>query len=290
MKAPCLLALCFLFNAGAVHGLPPEQIDGLGLWLTAQDLAPRHSDGQVVTTWPDRSGHGYDAIYEPVVPQAGLAAGKHNPPTFRAAGANGQPFVSFKAENREGLILNWAGHALGQRTPGFTAIFLIRPKLTYGAQPTPESAWTKNRYVFLTHVSNYNTRFSLQIIEGSGEVKVFSRPVPAQAKVTQTSSFSAEEQVAVRDGAWQRVMGVVDYRAKVARIVINGRILERPLPPDSAGQSEDIPSPITGIGSTTLGDWLTCDIAEALCYNRALTVDELRAVDTYLTDKYRLTP
>lgn len=285
---PRLLVLLISLTASLARGTAPDRIEGLGLWLVAGDLASRHRDGQVVTCWPDRSGNAYDAVYESRIPQAGLVVGLHNPPTYRAAGPAGKPVVSFKAENRDGLILNRAGHALGQKTPGFTAIFLIRPTLTYGPKPTPESAWTKSRYVFLTHVSDYNTRFSLQIVEGTGEVKVFSRPAPAQVNVTRNSSFTATEQVSVRDGVWQRVMGVVDYRSKVARIVIDGRVIERPLPPDSANLSEDVPSPITGIGSTTLGDWLSCDIAEVLCYNRALTVEELLTVDAYLNEKYRL--
>ena len=199
-----------------------------------------------------------------------------------------QPAVAFNASNREGLILNRAGHALGQKTRGFTAIFLVRPSLVYGPAPTPDSAWTKNRYLFLTHVSDYNSRFSLQIVEGTGEVKLFSRPEPTQKKVTQNSSFATNEREAVSDGAWHRVMGTVDYQAKLARIVINGKVLTRPLPPDSANLSEDVPSPITGIASTTLGDWLTCQIAEILCYNRALTVEELQALDRYLQEKYKL--
>ncbi len=284
-----LLALAAMSISLPARGTStPEQIGGLGLWLTAKDLAAGHRNGQVVTLWPDRSGRGYDAVYEPRVPQAGLVDGLHNPPTYVADALAGLPAVAFNAANREGLILNRAGHALGQKTSGFTAVFLVRPSLVYGAKPTPDSAWTKNRYLFLTHVSDYNSRFSLQIVEGSGEVKLFSRPEPTQKRVTQNSSFTESEQEAVSDGAWHCVMGTVDYEAKVARIVINGKVLTRPLPADSANVSEDVPSPITGIASTTLGDWLTCQIAEVMCYNRALSVEELLSLDTYLSEKYQL--
>ena len=286
-----LLVATFLtaLRAGADE-TKPDSLAGLGLWLVASDLSAGHRDGQVLTTWPDRSGHGYDAVYEPRVPQAGLIEGLHNPPTFKTGAVGGQPAVSFNAANREGLILNRAGHALGQKTPGFTAVFLVRPTLTYGPKPTPTSAWTKNRYLFLTHVSDYNTRFSVQIEEGTGEVKLFSRAHPSQKRVTQTSSFDDAGKTALSGDAWHRVLCTVDYAKKTALIVLDGKVIERSLPADSASVSEDVPSPITGIGSTTLGDWLSCQIAEMACYNRALTAEELLSLDRYFTGKYQLKP
>jgi hypothetical protein len=266
----------------------PDEIDNLGLWLSAGDLAAGHRDSQVVTLWPDRSGKGHDAIYEGRIPQTSMRTGLHNPPTFKLNALGGQPAVAFDAANRESLILNRAGHALGQQTSGFTAIFLVRPTLVYGAAPTPDSSWRKNRFLFLTHVSDYNTRISVQIVAGSGEVKLFTRPVPAQERVTKHSSFAAGEQHALRGDTWHRLMVTVDYKEKVARIVMDGKVLTSALPADSANAFEDVPSPITGIASTTLGDWLTCQLAEMICYQRALTVEELQSLDNYLLDKYRM--
>lgn len=296
----CPRALVVVFTSSFLVAAPlapvastsrPDEIEQLGLWLIAGDLAASHRDGQVVALWPDRSGNGYDAIYEGRIPQAGLVTGLHNPPTYKNNALGGNPAVAFDATNRESLILNWAGHALGQKTSGFTAVFLVRPTLdNYGPPPTPDSAWTKYRYLFLTHVSNYNSRMSVQIVEGTGEVKLFSRPVPAQQRVTQNSSFADGEQHALTGDTWHRLMVTLDYKAKVARIVMDGKVLTRALPPDSADTFEDVPSPITGIGSTTLGDWLTCQLAEMMCYNRALTVEELQSLDRYLLDKYQLKP
>jgi hypothetical protein len=198
--------------------------------------------------------------------------------------------VAFDADNRQSLILNRAGHALGQQTSGFTAVFLVKPTLVYGPAPTPESPWTTNRYLFLTHVSNYNTRLSVQIVEDTGEVQLYSRAVTAQEDGNGYSSFDGDEEHAVTDGAWHRLMVTVDYQAKAARIAIDGKVLESSLPPDTADAFEDIPSPIAGIASTTLGDWLTCQIAEIICYQRALTVDELHGLDQYFGEKYRLAP
>ena len=80
----------------------------------------------------------------------------------------------------------------------------------------------------------------------------------------------------------------VDYKAKEKRIFLDGTLLAQALPAASADIFEDVPSPITGIGSNTLGDWLTCQIAELVGYQKALTVDELQSLDAYLRDKYRL--
>jgi hypothetical protein len=289
LGAAVLLAL-LPARSPAVEAVAPDRIDALGLWLRAEDLAASHQDGDRILAWPDRSGKRFDAVYEERVPQAGLAFGVHRPPTWKARALGEHAAVSFDADRRESLLLNMAGHALGQRTSGFSAVFLVKPKLTYGPPPAPGAAWTKNRYLFLTHVSNYNSRMSVQIVEGSGEVKLFSRPVPAQKKVTQLSSFAGDERHAVTGDAWHRILVTLDYRAKVARIVLDGLVLERALPPESADVSEDVPSPITGIASTTLGDWLTCEIAEMACYDKALSVDELKGVDAYFCGKYGLKP
>jgi hypothetical protein len=284
-------ACCDLTVTAAPASITPDQVSELGLWLAAQDLTSDLGDGQVVLTWPDRSGLGYDAVYEARIPQAGLVSGLHNPPTYKLDAIAGLPAVAFDAKDRQSLILNWPGHALGQKTSGFTAVFMVRPTIdNYGPPPAPGVSWARYRYLFLTHVSNYNSRMSVQVVEGTGEVKLFSRPVPAQIRVTQNSSFSDGEQHAVTDGQWHRIMVTLDYKTKVARIVIDGLVLTRALPPDSAEMFEDVPSPITGIGSTTLGDWLTCEIAEMMCYNRALTVEELQSLDRYLSDKYKLEP
>jgi hypothetical protein len=271
-------------------GIQPDQIDDLALWLTAGDLSPGHRDGQAVTLWPDRSGRGFDAVYEGRVPQAGMKTGIHNPPTYKHGALADQPVVAFDADNRQSLILNRAGHALGQQTSGFTAVFLVNPALEYGPAPASDAPWTTNRYLFLTHVSNYNTRVSVQIVEDTGEVQLYSRAVTAQEDGNDNSSFINGERHAVTGGAWHRLMVTVDYRAKVARIVIDGKVLEYALPSDTADAFEDIPSPIAGIASTTLGDWLTCQLAELICYQQALSVDELQALDRYLTGKYQLVP
>ncbi len=272
----------------ATAAVQPHQINDLALWLIAGDLSPGHKDGQVITLWPDRSGNDYDAVFERRVPQVGMNTGIHNPPTYKPGALAGQPVVSFDANNRQSLILNRAGHALGQQTSGFTAVFLVNPTLVYGPPPAPDAPWTTNRYLFLTHVSNYNTRVSVQIIEGTGEVQLYSRAVTAQEDGIDNSSFIENDRHALTGGTWHRLMVTVDYEAKVARIVIDGKVLPYALPSDTANAFEDIPSPITGIASTTLGDWLTCQLAEIICYQRALTVDELQALDSYLGEKYQL--
>ncbi len=287
-----LILTAFLFQLAittspAADALQPDQIEDLALWLTAGDLGSRHRDGQIVTLWPDRSGHGYDAVFEGRIPQAHMDTGIHNPPTYKEDALADQPVVAFDADHRQSLILNRAGHALGQQTSGFTAAFLVKPTLVYG--PAPDAPWTTNRYLFITHVSNYNTRVSVQIVEGTGEVQLYSRAVTAQEDGNDSSSFSDGEEQAVTDGAWHRLMVTVDYSAKVSRIIIDGEVLEYALPPDTANAFEDIPSPIAGIASTTLGDWLTCQLAELICYQRALSVDELQALDRYLGEKYQLT-
>jgi hypothetical protein len=287
-----LLPVLLLLLAGTgspARAVTPDGIDALGLWLRAEDLAPELRDGDPVLVWPDRSGNRFDAVFEGRIPYANVRKmGEHRPPGFRASGLNGHPTVSFVAEDREALLLNTAGHALGQGTTGFSAAFLVKPRLKYGPPPAPGLPWTKNRYLFLTHVSDYNSRMSVQIVEDSGEVKLFARPVPAQQKVTQLSSFDETGRHAVTGDAWHRIVVTLDYQAKVARIVLDGLVLERALPPDSADAFEHVPSPLTAIATTTGGDWLTCEIAEMACYEKALRLDEIEALDAYFRAKYGL--
>ncbi|MBL9215683.1 MAG: hypothetical protein JNG83_09430 [Opitutaceae bacterium] len=290
-KIGALLAGFALLTLPArLPAIQPGQIDALGLWLEAGDLAATLQDGARVLHWPDKSGKRFDAIFEDRIPLPNLVMGQLRPPTFKAGALHGRPAVAFDAADQQTLILNRAGHALNQKASGFTAVFLVKPSLVYGPPPFPGAAWTKNRYLFLTHVSNLNSRMSVQIVEGSGEVKLFSRPVPEQKRVTQNSSFDRGEQHALAGDAWHRLMVTLDYKAKLARIFMDGKVLERALPPESADAFEDMPSAITAIGSTTLGDWLTFQLAEMICYDKALTVDELNGLDAYLRAKYGLAP
>ena len=280
-------AVLTLSGAPAIATSRPDRISQLGLWLSAADLAKEHQNGDPITKWPDKSGNGYDAIFEPRIPQGGMDVGVHRPPTFTTNALAGQPAVSFDANDRQTLILNMAGHALGQNVSAFSAAFLVRPTLVYGPAPAPKVAWTKIRYLFLTHLSNYNTRFSVQIIENTGEVRILSRLQPPDA-LDRTSSLADGSQLTIKGDAWHRLIVSVDYRAKEARIYLDGTVLTHALPPASGTVFENIPSPITGIASTTLGDWLTCQIAELICYQKALTGEEVRALDGYLCAKYSL--
>jgi hypothetical protein len=283
-----LIALAVLVGAAAAvpKTVEPNEISELGLWLMASDLAKGHRDGNPITRWPDRSGMGYDAVFEPKIPQAGLRYGVFHPPTFKAKALGNHPAVSFNADDRQTLILNRAGHALGQKISGFSAVFMVRPTLVYGPAPGPDATWAKNRYLFITHVSNYDTRVSVQVVQDTGEVRVASRPQPQQ-KINAHSSFADGQHVALVGDAWHRLLVTVDYKEKQTRILLDGTLLTRALPATSLDMFEDVPSPITGIASNTLGDWLTCQIAEMLCYQKALSPEELQALDGYLREKYR---
>ena len=294
MRSMALTAMAMtvvLLTSGAKAGqiMQPDEITELGLWLSASDLAQEHSDGQSVERWPDRSGKGYDAIFEHRIPQAGLRVGLHQPPTFKTKALAGYPAVSFDAAQRQTLILNRAGHALGQAISGFSAVFLVRADLLYGPAPAPGVDWGKNRYLFISHISNYDTRVSVQIVEDSGELRLSSRPRPKE-KIDHNRSFANGRQLAIKGEAWHRLMVTVDYKAKVTRIILDGTILAGKLPPTSLDVFEDVPSPITRIGSNTLDAWLTCQIAEIICYQKALEIDEVRSLDAYLCQRYGLEP
>ena len=276
-------------GANASQIMQPDEITELGLWLSASDLAKEHSNGHSVKRWPDRSGKAYDAIWENLIPQAGLRVGVHQPPTFKTDALAGHPAVSFDAAQRQTLILNRAGHALGQAISGFSAVFVVRADLFYGPAPATDVAWGKNRYLFISHISNYDTRVSVQIVEGSGEVRLSSRPRPKE-KIDHTRSLANGRQLTIKGEAWHRLMVTVDYREKETRIILDGKIIAGTLPPTSLDVFEDVPSPITGIGSNTLDSWLSCQIAEIICYQKALGIDEVRSMDAYLCQRYGLEP
>ena len=274
-------------GAKASQIMQPHEITELGLWISASDLAKEHSNGHSVKRWPDRSGKAYDAIWENLIPQAGLRVGVHQPPTFKTNALGGHPAVSFDAAQRQTLILNRAGHALGQAVSGFSAVFVVRADLFYGPAPATDVAWGKNRYLFISHISNYDTRVSVQIVEGSGEVRLSSRPRPKE-KIDHIRSLANGRQLTIKGEAWHRLMVTVDYREKETRIILDGKIIAGTLPPTSLDVFEDVPSPITGIGSNTLDSWLSCQIAEIICYQKALGIDEVRSLDAYLCQRYGL--
>jgi hypothetical protein len=282
-----LLGAAVLASAAASEqkAARPAEISELGLWLVADDLSRTHRDGQAVTRWPDRSVHGYDAIFEGKIPQAEPRTGMHHPPSFRSKALAGHPAVAFDAADRQTLILGRAGHALGQTVSGFSAAFLVRPTLVYGPAPAKDAPWTNIRYLFISHLSNYDTRVSVLVLRDTGEVVLGSRPQPHQ-QMTAQSSFAGGRRLAMSGEAWHRLLVTVDYRAKQKRILLDGTLLTDALPAASADHFEDIPSPITGIASNTLGDWLTCQIAEIAAYQKALTVDELHSLDAYLYGRY----
>ena len=273
--------------AATASASAPNQIPDLGLWLSAQELAPTLADGQKVLHWPDKSGKGYDAVYEPRVPQVLLHTGHHHPPTFKSGALAGRAAVAFDANDRDGLLLNRAAHALGQKISGFTALFLIRPTLVYGPAPAPDVDWRSNRYIFITHVSDYSTRVSLQLKVNTGEITLVTRAEP-KLKLEMLSSFAGGHHLAVSGEAWHRIGLTVDYRAKEAKIFLDGQFLVYPLRKDTPAEFEDVPSPIAGLGTDTLGNWLTCQMAEVLCYQRALSQEEIRQVDGYLCATYHL--
>jgi len=282
-----LTAAWALSSSPAARTVRPNEISELGLWLSASDLASQYRNGQPVTKWPDKSGKGYDAVFEPRIPQAALEVGMHRPPTFKTNALASHPAVSFNADNRETLILNRAGHALGQKIPAFSAAFVVRPVLDYGPAPAPDVGWTKNRYLFITHLSNYDTRLSVIVTTGTGEIRVNSRTQPKQ-KIDVASSFGDDGQTPLSGNAWHRLLVTVDYKAKTTRIVIDGKVISRSLAASSLDLFEDVPNPITGIASNTLNDWLTCQVAELICYQKALDTAELKSLDAYLSERYGL--
>src|SRR4051812_21813650 len=77
----------------------PDQIKGLGLWLSADALVASLEDGAPVLKWPDKSGNGFDAIFEPNIPYVNLGVAPHHSPTFKRNALQGHPVVSFDANN-----------------------------------------------------------------------------------------------------------------------------------------------------------------------------------------------
>ena len=280
------LALTAMPTAG-VAAVTPDQLGKIGLWLSAADLAKTLREGEMVNRWPDRSGNGYDAVFEARIPQAGRTVGVHHPPVLRSVA--GLSAVSFNAVDRQTLVLGMAGRALGQKVSGFTAVFLIRPELAYPPAPSGDMPWTPRRYLFISHLSDYSTRVSVQVIQDTGEVRLLSRAVPG-AELQRLSSLAGGPRLVLRDHVWQRLVVSVDYGKKETQIFIDGTGVKQALAPAGAGAFEDVPSPITGIGSTTLGDWINSQIAEIICYERALEPDEIHALDAYLCARYHFMP
>lgn len=216
-----------------------------------------------------------------------MQVGLHTAPTFKPDALATHPAVAFDAFKRQTLVLNTPGHALGQSAPGFTAAFVVRASLVYGPPPDPEVEWKPNRYLFISHLSDYSTRFAILVEGGTGHLRVSSRMRPNEALIS-VPSRADEHPPALRGNTWQRLLVSVDYRQKSVRGLLDGVSFFGRLPQASEDTAEDVPSPIIGIASNTLGEWLTCDLAELACYERGLSGEEMRRLDSYFRAKYAI--
>jgi hypothetical protein len=100
-------------DVGAAIG-SPAALPGLALWLDASQLVG--ADGSAIGTWPDLSGHGYNAVQ---------ATGA-NKPTLKLAIQNGLSVARFTGAPQSFLTFSGAALNLFRHIPGCTVATVMR--------------------------------------------------------------------------------------------------------------------------------------------------------------------
>jgi hypothetical protein len=264
--------------------LTPDDLNP-ALWLDAASIATTGENGAVLR-WPDRSGHGRDAIFVPFVINWDTGVRLyHQPPTLTPDAINGLPAVSFNALYGQTLVLSASGRALDRKALGFTLTFILRCR-----QVQPQVG---SRYLFITHNREHrlgeerragDTRFAVMRYGEAGVMRMHVR----RAKGAISEFLEAPSDAGqFGDMEWGVATFVMDYAGNRAAMRYNGREIAAQVMPGS-GATDDCDSPITAIASHSEGNYLTCDIAELIVYRQALPELGVADLEAGLLRKYNI--
>lgn len=235
----------------AAGAFVPTDIDGLQLWLRADDCAAV-GDGNTVTTWTDRIG-------------AYAFTEATNKPIYRASSIGGRPAIDFDGTNDQ---LVRAGNLFSNTTG---SVMLI-----VNADTLANATCYANRLAGGTRLVYFGNT-------ATGWIQTRQRDADTADNVRGNTTALATS----TDYAWYyRSTGTV-YAMQVngvgqAKTVIAGA--------DTGDWYGDTASrDQVAIGSNAVGEFFNGRIAEVLDFDHDLTADELASLERYLTNRYGIT-
>ncbi len=247
-----VLLVTLIFMTGRLAPTAPPDIDGLLAWYAADALTA--SDGDPITSWPDKGGNNATA----------LARSPDTAPKFRAARLNGLPVLELDGEN------DWLA------ADGIAS--LLRDKTSMTAFYVASAAATKHQYVYAVQQAggegdvtragySANGGIRLKTTPSSGPPHLESAPIPVEEFAIYTVALSADEALVRRNGE-ERLRERITEPVRYSDAVLG-----------SIGQEYD---------RADASDFLDGALAELAIYGRRLSDKEIEAVERHLARKYAI--
>ena len=238
-------------KVGGGASFSPANISGLSLWLKAD--AGVTLSGSFVTAWADQSGNGRHA------------SSVDADPTYNSSDLNGKPTISLSSMAvGDNQSLSIYGNPMG--ASGTTAFAVVYVEDVCNAEN--ENGPIFGDFGSAGASSHYPYGFNCSVYDGFASA---NRKGPLTAPSTITNSWSLYSVVSTQND-WR------DY--------VNGALMHS----DNANVYSNAPyETYLFIGSSgSFGYTLKGKIAEAITYNRVLTIGERQQVEAYLNTKYAI--
>jgi autotransporter-associated beta strand protein len=235
--------------------LPPDELDGLVLWLHADGLVS--ADGASVDTWTDASGRGNHATQ-------GTATQR---PAFVANAVNGLPALRFQRSAAQQLFLPTSNFDGLSDFSDFSLVAMAR--WTGGVRSGLFGGYRGS------NLSNVGSSV-FEIVDTGGGLRLRLPP---------GIDMSAANAVTLNQ--WHLIGASMDSNAATARIFRDGAVIGEAgglVGTTSLANYERVPVGSSHDDTRTFGG----EIAEIVLYNRSLTAPERMAVERYLAIKYGL--
>lgn len=239
---------------------PPEQMEGLVLWLRASSVAEQA--GEPVAAWADESGEDNHAT-QPDSSQR---------PTLATNAFGGHPAIQFNRAQNQQVFLPTAHFAGMEDFSAFSLFQVIR--WTGGVRSGLWGGFRGN------NTDNIGSSV-LEIVSASGGQGNLRLRLPPQIDFTANGAVTQNE--------WHVVNATMDATAGQARLRVDGGQVAQA--GGTVGRTlfadyERVPLGSSHDDSRTFGG----QIAEVLLFNRGLSAEETEAVEAYLEAKYRSGP
>jgi hypothetical protein len=239
---------------------PPSSLGGLSLWLKAD--AGVTLSGSDVIAWADQSGNENNAT------------ARTGNPTFVSSVINGKPILRF--DGTANLITN-DFFAHNYDTPiTIIAVSKASASTVRGAQPTA-------RYIAgVTNNGGYEYGLSYGAYETENPNFSNSYGISYVGGADIESSAMGENE--------KRIASTINSGSQIS-FFLDGTLVGTADPADQSGGNNSTGA--FSIGSDVVLNeidnfFCTCDIAEIIIYNRAITTPERQQVEAYLNQKYAI--
>lgn len=238
--------------------------NGLKLWLKSDSLFSTLEHGDKVSSWPDSSGNGNDAVQSDTSKQ----------PKWYEGGPNGKPIIRFDGSNDVLQVPFTADTNSEQMT-----VFVVNDLNTdNGAYNTPLSSRSTSPH------GGYNFYFDMRA--GQKQIEFWYSNGTAFGSVRTSTNFAKAHRNYIMTGHIRDTTG--NGESDQITLYVNG---------DQKDQDTGVSfSPVTATSQTNVGAGgisgtsaeLNGDMLELLIYNRALDLSEIRKVEGYLAAKYNI--